>query len=160
MCLPILSSALSPYYLIHCTIFEKKKKNRKFVFWFSLQLFFLKRFILGISQSDPYNSCAWVCMWIAQYSCHTLLYFEFSRQVVKKYWNVTLMRIPPVGVEIFLRDRRTVRHSAASCQFKYLNISIQVSAIYWIPDHIMFTVQCCVQSMNKLENLPSQDENF
>jgi hypothetical protein len=58
--------------------------------------------ILSLSQSDPIIH---VCS--ARYSCHTLVKLEFSRQIVEKYWNITFMKMPPVGAEIFLRDRGT-----------------------------------------------------
>jgi len=51
-------------------------------------------------------------------SCHTLLKFEFSRQIVEKYSNITFMKIPPVRAEMFLRDRRTDRHNKAICHFR------------------------------------------
>jgi len=57
------------------------------------------------------------------------LKLEFSRQIVEKYSNITFMKIPPVGAEIFLRDRRTDRHNEASCHFSEFFESVYILEI-------------------------------
>ena len=41
-----------------------------------------------------------------RYSCHILMRLEFSRQIVKKYSKPNLMKIRPVGAELFHADGR------------------------------------------------------
>ena len=89
------------HYLINC---ETVVTEQKFVFWFSLQLS-SERFLILRTERNMIKKCTLVFVWSTRYSCPITTELEFSRRIFEKCSDV--MKIRPVGAELFLADRRT-----------------------------------------------------
>jgi hypothetical protein len=111
----ILSSVACPAlqsffftYFTKGTILERRLLNIKCLFRFSLQILPELFLILRRNERDMIkkvyrSSCKVLC-----YFCRVLMRLEFSRQLLKKYIEISnLMKILPMGVELFNADEQT-----------------------------------------------------
>ena len=51
-----------------------------------------------------------------------LMKLEFSQQIVKKYWNIDLLKISPVGAELFHVDRQTDMMKLVVTYHNFVNV--------------------------------------
>ena len=115
--MPSLALSKFTHYLIHCTIFENKFFNNKWVFWTPLQ--WLSETFL-IKRSRCYN-CTCVFMWSATFSCHILTKLKILYTRSKNIHILNLITIRPVGTETLEVDGKTDwatgRHVEANSRF-------------------------------------------
>jgi len=106
---PVRLYNILPYFLISCTIFEKKLIEQQLcvlVFSTNLSVTFL---ILRRTERD--RSKSYIGLHVkARHSCQILMKLEFSRQIFEKYSNIKFHENPSSGsrvVQCGRTDRRT-----------------------------------------------------
>jgi hypothetical protein len=63
------------------------------------------------NSSIYYPKCTWVFLSSTRYSCQILMKLQFSRRVSKNIQIASLIKIRPVGPELFLVDGHTYIHT-------------------------------------------------
>jgi hypothetical protein len=108
------------HYFTNGTIFEKNCLTKKIVFYFLCKLLWNTSY--SKNNSARYcNKRKSVIMQSTRYSCHILIKFEFSRQILENPQKRNFTKICPVGTKLFHEDRRrTDRHDEADNRFSQI----------------------------------------
>jgi hypothetical protein len=117
---PALLYKIFRYYLIKSMIFGGGGGSylTQNLFRFSPHLLSGTFFILRRSQRVMVKNVNWSSLQITRYSCQILIKFEFFRHIFEKNTQISnLMKIRPMGAELFQAFRRTDRHNEAKSRF-------------------------------------------
>ena len=119
---PIRLCNIFPYYLINCTIFEKKLSNTKGVFWFSYNIFG------NISHSKSKwarydQNRVLIFMYSTRFSCQIVINLDFYLIVSRKILNINFhdnpsnrRRVVPCGQTDEQRHGEADGHVSKFCK--------------------------------------------
>lgn len=143
---PVCLGHIFPHYLINCVIFGNHLLNIKWVFWFSLQLLSETHLIPGIIQPDVINVHRRLHVKCTLFLSDSKWNMNFYNRFSKKPQISNLMKVCPVGAELFHTGRQTVRHGSSGRDFlQFSNAPKKFYELYSFACMVINTAECSTQ---------------